>query len=542
MHIEKSFSLLADCSMTALSGGEQLDDELSPLNSVLEGSDASAGEALRGPRSLDEIFPLRGDVTRSRQMQETWRAFGNEMEDTVRLALDTSRSPPEIAYAIGGIVHNYFRTRGVTLTSYELRRLVAELLTLRQRAEPAPLVAFTAVPPADESSWTGDEPGTPGPVVPDVVFEGPPSPLIDRAPHDSDDALLAAVTAKARAELLTTTPAGRFAREAAVAAIDAALGEVLPGEPERRARLARLALSELCGLGPLDRIWADPSIRAVFVNGPDAIQVERQGVLEPSPERFRDQAHLAELVGRLVRRPSSDAVLFRLRDGGEGMVIFPPAAPAGPVLVLRRGEPGNATFERLIAADTLAPSMADLLRIAGRCRLNMLVVGPRNSGKTALLAALARDLSDARVVTLARHREFRWPQASKVELVVPSDAAFAMLLAAAAQLRPDLLIIDPVRRPDAPALTELLARGGRGIVVALEPQAAAGISRRTIDLVVRLGRRRDGLFGVIAMEDTNGAQIFVHEDGRFHRRTTTPSFAGLVHKAGHGAALSSALT
>ena len=80
--------------MTALSGGEQLDDELSPLNSVLEGSDASAGEALRGPRSLDEIFPLRGDVTRSRQMQETWRAFGDEMEDTVRLALDNSRSPP----------------------------------------------------------------------------------------------------------------------------------------------------------------------------------------------------------------------------------------------------------------------------------------------------------------------------------------------------------------------------------------------------------------------------------------------------------------
>ena len=95
-------------------------------------------------------------------MQETWRAFGSEMEDAVRSALDTSRSPPEIAYAIGGIVHNYFRTRGVTLTSYELRRLVAELLTLRQHAEPAPLVTFTAVPPADETSWTGDEPGTAG--------------------------------------------------------------------------------------------------------------------------------------------------------------------------------------------------------------------------------------------------------------------------------------------------------------------------------------------------------------------------------------------
>ena len=80
--------------MTALSGGEQLDDELTPLNSVLERSDRGAGVAQRGPRSLDEIFPLRGDVTRSRQMQETWRAFGSEMEDAVRTTPDTRRSPP----------------------------------------------------------------------------------------------------------------------------------------------------------------------------------------------------------------------------------------------------------------------------------------------------------------------------------------------------------------------------------------------------------------------------------------------------------------
>jgi len=70
--------------MTALSSGEQLDVERSPQNSVLERPDAAAGDERRAPRSLDEIFPLRGDVTRGRQMQETWRAFGAEMEDAVR--------------------------------------------------------------------------------------------------------------------------------------------------------------------------------------------------------------------------------------------------------------------------------------------------------------------------------------------------------------------------------------------------------------------------------------------------------------------------
>jgi Flp pilus assembly CpaF family ATPase len=173
------------------------------------------------------------------------------------------------------------------------------------------------------------------------------------------------------------------------------------------------------------------------------------------------------------------------------------------------------------------------------------VVGAEGSGKTALLAALARDLSrarpTARIVTLARHREFRWPQASKVELVVPSDPAFATLLAAAARLRPDLLIVDPLRPADTPALAKLLSAGGRGILAALEPHAMAGMARSAMDLVVRLGRRDDGVAGVVAMEDAHGASIFVHEHGKFHRRTVAPAFAGRVHKAGYGEALSGAL-
>ena len=535
--------------MTALSGGdERLDDGPSLLNSVLERPNAVA-DARRAPRSLDEIFPPRGDAGRSRQLQETWRAFAGEMAGAVRAAFDASRSPPEIAYAIGEIVHNYFRTRGATLTSYELRRLVAELLVQQDRqpdrgceprsAGPA-LVTFADEPGVSETPWTGGETGTPGPVVPDVVFEGPPSPLVSVAPRDPDAAQLAEVTARARARLVGD-PQGRTPRAAASAAIDSALDEVLQGEPERRERLARLALSELCGSGPIDRLWADRSVRAVFVNGPTAIYVERNGVLEPSRETFRDQAHLQELVGRLVRRSSSGAAAFRLRDGSEGLVVFPPAAPSGPVLVLRRSEPGNATFERLIAGRMLDRPMADLLRIAARSRLNMRVIGPAGSGKTALLAALARDLDGTRVVTVARHRAFGWPSASKVELVVPAEGSFATLLAAAVQLQPVLLIIDPLRPGDAPALTDLLSLGGRGTVAAGEPQAMAQALQGAVDLVIRLGRPRDGLCRVVSMEDAAGARLFVYEEDGFHRRTTTPSFAGSVQKAGYGEALASVL-
>ena len=318
---------------------------------------------------------------------------------------------------------------------------------------------------------------------------------------------MADVVAKVRAKLAGDPFA--LPRKAVMDAVMAALDG---SRPEERDHLARLALSELCGLGPIDRLWADRSIRAVFVNGPATLYVERDGVIEPAPERFRDGAHLAEIVGRLVRRAASPAVAVSLRDGSEGVVLFPPAAPAGPVLTLRRGEPGEATLQRLVAAGRLDRRMADLLRIATRSRLNMLVVGPERAGKTALLAALARDLGDARVVTLALHREFRWASASKVELIASPQAPLATLLAAGVRMRPDLLVVDSLQPSDAAALGDLLSAGARGVVAAGEPQAMAGVPRQSVDVVVSVDRLH-GSFVVTSIEDATGAQLFAYQNG-----------------------------
>lgn len=537
--------------MTALSGGDKLENKPSPMSSVLERPSATAGEMPSGARSLDWIFPLPGDATRGRQMQETWQTFCGGMDGAIRALLDKSRSPPEIAYAIGELVHNYFRTRGVTLTSFELRRLVAEVLLLQRQVPESPppdleLVVFTAEPAANAKPWSGDEPAPPTPRVPDSTFQAPPSPLVELPVRDtvSPDGLLATVVARARVRLKTGVD-----RATAREAIDAVVAD-LPAEG--RERLALLALSEICGLGLIDRLWADRSIQAVVVNGPDAVFVERNGALVPAQERFRDRAHLLDVVSRLARLPPSGIADFRLRDGSEGTVVMPPAAPSGPVLFLRRGEPGAATFERLIASEMLDRPIADLLRIAVRCRLKMLIAGPEGSGKTALLAAIARDFGSARTVTVARHRAFGWPSPSKVELAVPSDgaggASFSALLAAGVRLRPDFLLVDSAEAPDLPALGAALgtapgaalSRGERASVVAI-PEAMAAALESRVDLIVRLGRARDGLFHVVSVTDSSGGRLFGYENGRFHRGTAQPSFAGRVQDAGYGEALSAAL-
>jgi type IV secretory pathway ATPase VirB11/archaellum biosynthesis ATPase len=509
--------------MTAMDGGERLDEGPAALNSVLERPHAD-GRA----RPLEEIFPLRGDAGRARLMQEAWRAFTVGMAGRVAAAFGDGRSPPEIAYAIGEIVHNSFRTRGVTLTRYELRRLDAELLV--QQSTNGPLVQFASEPSARTTTWT-DAAAPPSAPVGDAVFAGPPSPLVTVTPRETAD-----VVAKVRAKL-GADPLG-LPRKVVLDAIESALD----GSPsDERDRVARLALSELCGLGPIDRLWADPSIRAVFVNGPDALYVERDGVIEPSQERFRDRAHLEEIIGRLVRRRASPTVAISLRDGSEGVVLFPPAAPTGPVLALRRGEPGEATLERLVGAARLSRPMADLLRIATRSRLNALVVGPEGAGKTVLLAALTRDLGDTRVVTVAPHREFRWASASKVEITASPETSLATLLTAGLQLRPEVMVVDSLQPSDASVLGGLLSAGARGIIAAGEPAAIAVVPRQSVDLLVSVGRLH-GSFVVTSIEDATGAQLFAYQNvGGFQSRATTASFARTVHKAGYGEALSSVL-
>ncbi|MBS0538382.1 MAG: Flp pilus assembly complex ATPase component TadA [Proteobacteria bacterium] len=549
------------------------------MSSVLEKPDAVPVDGLSEQRPLDRILAFEDEDPRFRPMQEAWTAFAAEMGDATREALGSDRSPAEITYDVGALLHNFFRTRGVTLTTYELRALATELVgagrveKVAGAASPPPvtvtaaapeatpveeerasgeLVSFRATAPRSEAAWMGEDKPAPSPFVPDTSFEAPPSRLVNLLGREaaSFDRLLGRVVEKARSRIDASGTGGERAR--ARQEIDAAIDEVARGQAgtlpdDVHARLSLAALSEICGLGLIDRLWADRSVRAIFVDGPQTVHVDRNGVREPAPETFRSDAHLLEIARRLARPLSEGVVEFQLRDGGTGLVIFPPAAPSGPVLAIRRAAPGQATFDRLIASDVIDARIAGLLQLAARARLRVLILGPDGSGKTSLLAAIARDAALQRVATLARHREFAWRSDSKIELVAGGGEAgegapYRVLMSAAMRLQPDLLVLDSVRIEDVPALGERLKRGARGVVVAVEPATAAGVLARWADLVVRLGKGPDGHFRVVSLEDGAGMALVIHDGSRFGWNFAgEPAFGATVREAGYGEALSRVL-
>src|SRR5574341_557461 len=89
--------------------------------------------------------------------------------------------------------------------------------------------------------------------------------------------------------------------------------------------------------GSIEPLMRDPTISDILVNGARQVYVERRGKLEPAEVEFRDDAHLMQVIERIVSKvgrrvdESSPMVDARLPDGSRVNAIIPPLALDGPI-------------------------------------------------------------------------------------------------------------------------------------------------------------------------------------------------------------------
>ena len=76
--------------------------------------------------------------------------------------------------------------------------------------------------------------------------------------------------------------------------------EAVPLSFAERERLAQEILNEIFGLGPLEPLLKDPTISDILVNRYDRVYVERAGKLETTGLSFKDDAHLMQIIDRIV--------------------------------------------------------------------------------------------------------------------------------------------------------------------------------------------------------------------------------------------------
>src|SRR5215475_9114202 len=219
---------------------------------------------------------------------------------------------------------------------------------------------------------------------------------------------------------------------------------------------------ETFGLGPLEPLMQDRTVSDILVNGAHEIYVERRGKLERARAAFRDDAHLMQIIDRIVsavgRRvdESSPMVDARLPDGSRVNAIIPPLALDGPVLSIRRFG-ADLTVEQLIANGSMTMEMLQLLAGCVKARLNVLISGGTGSGKTTLLNALSSFIpSDERLVTIEDAAELRLQQPHVVKLETRpanleghGEVTTRDLVRNALRMRPDRIVIGECRGPEA---------------------------------------------------------------------------------------------
>lgn len=243
-----------------------------------------------------------------------------------------------------------------------------------------------------------------------------------------------------------------------------------------RMRIADELFDEIMGYGPITPLLSDPEISEIMVNGPDSVYIERNGKIELSGVFFRDEAHVMNIIDRIVsplgRRidESMPMVDARLPDGSRVNAVIPPLSLIGPVITIRKFSADPLTMEDLIRFNTLTPEMAQFLEACVKSRLNIVVSGGTGSGKTTTLNVLSSFISPSeRIITIEDAAELQLHQPHVVTLEsrppnIEGKGAITIrdLVRNALRMRPDRIIVGEVRSGEALDMLQAMNTGHDG--------------------------------------------------------------------------------
>ena len=264
-------------------------------------------------------------------------------------------------------------------------------------------------------------------------------------------------------EKLGRTPSAAAREEVLLVIRGTVNSEAVPLSFAERERLSREILDEIFGLGPLEQLLKDHTISDILVNRYNKVYVERAGKLEITGLSFKDDAHLMQIIDRIVSRvgrrvdESSPMVDARLADGSRVNAIIPPLALDGPVLSIRRFGRDPITSRNMIENRTLTEAMLETLVCMVKARINILISGGTGAGKTTLLNVLSGFIpDDERVVTIEDAAELQLKQEHVVRLEtrppnIEGRGAVRQrqLVINSLRMRPDRIIVGECRGAEA---------------------------------------------------------------------------------------------
>lgn len=261
-----------------------------------------------------------------------------------------------------------------------------------------------------------------------------------------------------------------------VEAICASDPEVQRMSPDMHSVLVENLLDEICGLGPLEALLADPAISDILVNNAEQVFIERSGKLELTSIKFNDNAHLINIIQRIVSRvgrrvdESSPMVDARLLDGSRVNAVVPPIGADGPILSIRRFGKKAMGPQDLIDRGVCTETMMRFLAACVHAKCNLLVSGGTGAGKTTILNILSGlipkherviTIEDSVELSMQGHHVVRM-EARPPNIEGKGEVTIRACVKNALRMRPDRVVIGEIRGGEVLDMLQAMNTGHEG--------------------------------------------------------------------------------
>lgn len=329
-----------------------------------------------------------------------------------------------------------------------------------------------------------------------------------------------------------------------------------------RQTLSKELYDEVTGLGPLETLLQDDTVNDILVNGPHQIFVERDGKLQLTEIKFKDERHLMRIIDKIVsavgRRvdESNPYVDARLKDGSRFNAMVPPVAVDGSLVSIRKFKKDKLGSDDLVGFGAFTEEMAAYLQAAVATRLNIIVSGGTGSGKTTTLNALSSFIdNDERILTIEDTAELQLQQThvGRMESRPPNvegkgEVSPRDCLKNALRMRPDRIIVGETRGEEVIDMLQAMNTGHDGSMTTIHANSARdGVSRvenmiamagiemplkavrsqisSAVNLIVQASRLQDGSRRMTSITEITGMEgdvISMQEIFRYQRVGLTP--------------------
>jgi pilus assembly protein CpaF len=269
----------------------------------------------------------------------------------------------------------------------------------------------------------------------------------------------------------------------------------------QKERALATTLDRVFGLGPLEPLLRDPEVDEIMVNDPRQVFVERQGRIDLTAVRFRDDDELRHVIDRILaplnRRldESSPYVDARLPDGSRVNAVIPPLIVGGPALTIRRFPAASFTMSRLVELGTMSSDTAGMLERFVVERRSLVISGGTGSGKTSTLNALGNRIpSGERLISIEDAAELRlghphWLalEARPANSEGRGEVTIRSLVRNALRMRPDRILVGEVRGGEAFDMLQAMNTGHQGSLTTLHANSPEDALIRLESMVLMAG-------------------------------------------------------